>query len=231
MILSDQNWELIEKNYFISSPFNYAIIDDFLSEDALKIIRSQLLESYKWRFKNWVSKHLHNNEPSIDEIDLIKVELIEKCPKILNGLQPLTHWALMYHKNTSGNVHADHCSVTVTIWLTPEEYNLNPNSGGLILYDVKRSEDLMPHEHLVGESSMKIVNETTKGNSVTIPYAYNRAVIFDAKTFHSTQQPEFNVTTPEGYRINLSIAFDKLEDHQKSLLPYADELEKRQVNR
>lgn len=223
MILCKQNWGAIENNFFDSSPFNYTILDNFIMPEDCEIIRQKLLNSYKWRIKNWVSLHLHNNEPIIEEVDAIKRELIQNCQNIMEGVAPLTHWGLMYHKNTKGNVHADNCARTITIWLTPDKYNLDRDSGGLILYDVKKPEVALPHEHLVGESSMKTVNELTQGRIVIVPYRYNRAVLFDGKTFHCTQQPNFDINTPDGYRINLSIAFDDIEEHNKKLQPYLDE--------
>lgn len=47
-------------------------------------------------------------------------------------------WAYKYHDAYSGiNLHADQAAVNVNIWLTADEANLDPTSGGLVVFLAK----------------------------------------------------------------------------------------------
>lgn len=64
-------------------------------------------------------------------------------------------WAYKYHEDYTGiNTHADEAAVNVNIWLTPDDANLDPTSGGLVIFTAKVSYvvDFVPkrqHEHHV----------------------------------------------------------------------------------
>ena len=63
---------------------------------------------------------------------------------------PINHiWAFKYDSRAKNeksslkgiNVHADFAAVNVNFWITPKEANLNPDSGGLVVYDVESPKD------------------------------------------------------------------------------------------
>jgi hypothetical protein len=82
-------------------------------------------------------------------------ELNKALPRIMKG-HPLKYmWAYKYHEDYTGiNTHADEAAVNVNIWLTPDDANLDPTSGGLVIFTAKVSYvvDFVPkrqHEHHV----------------------------------------------------------------------------------
>lgn len=178
------------------------------------------MDHWGWRFKNWVSAHLHNNHPDLELFGDIAATLKQNLPELLGTAELVSHWALMYVKNIPGRVHADIAGLTLTLWLTADEYNLDPHTGGLILFDVKRPREMMPHEHLVTTSAEAFVSATTRGETVHIPYRCNRAVLFDGSTFHKTDILNFAASGSDSHRINAALAFEDRVTFKDRLRPY-----------
>ena len=56
--------------------------------------------------------------------------------------------------------------------------------------------------------SEQYVQERTEGKTVTVGYRYNRALLFDAKIFHKTDNYSFLNKAKESCRMNLSLTFE-----------------------
>lgn len=207
-LLNYRDWTVVSKQFEAAAPYRHVILDDFLSKDIVDLLREQLINHWGWRRKNWVSEHLHNAMPKNNLINNLIDELNQELLPIIGELNYSNHWALMYLKNTKGNIHTDNASLTITIWLTSDEYNMDANTGGLLIYDVSRPHDERISIDYIPENVGNYIKEKTKGNIFHIPYRMNRAVILDAALFHCTDSPNFDCTTPNGYRINFSIAYD-----------------------
>lgn len=219
-IVSSRNWADVEQTFYATAPYNYAILDTFLDSDACKRLYEKLVNHWGWRYKNWMSQHLHNNEPDIPEVFEIVAVLKEQLPTLLQDKDLVSHWALMYHKNTPGRLHADNTGVTLSFWLTPEKYNLDPSTGGLVFFDVKRTPEIMPHEHLGNDWSEEYVKQHTHGKREIISYKSNRALLFDGRTFHKTDTLRFEDAGPYSRRINLSFAFDNPQGYIERMRKY-----------
>ena len=123
------------------------IRDSFLNPTALACLRKFLLESTIWfniKPNGYLGAFLREGfaNPLIIQI---ADELRKKFPKIFKDHRINQIWAYKYdsrakNKNSSLkgiNVHADFAAVNVNFWITPKDANLNPESGGLIVYDVE----------------------------------------------------------------------------------------------
>ncbi len=209
------NTEKITQNYF-DHDFGLTYIDDFLSPLALDSLRKFLLGSTIWfdiKPTGWIGAYLGSGlaNPLILQI---ADELSKKFPKIFKDYPIKQIWAYKYDSRAkevdsslSGiHVHADPAAVNVNFWITPNEANLNPKTGGMIVYDVEAPKD-WSHESY--NSDVKKIREEIKRNkakSTVIPYKENRAVVFNSDLFHETDNYEFK----EGYenrRINVTILF------------------------
>jgi len=80
----------------------------------------------------------------------------------------------------------------------------------------------MPHEYLVAGSSVPYVTARTRGERAYVPYRCNRAVLFDARTFHATRTPRFAGDSVMQKRLNLSLAFDDRVAANTRLAPYTE---------
>ena len=190
------------------------VIDDILSPKALHRIRQLLYESTVFfqtkmplKFGGYVGAYI--DDGLYDKILLqLAFELNKALPNIMDG-HPLKYlWAYKYDSKYSGiNTHADQAAVNVNIWLTPEDANLNKDSGGLVVFTAKPPEGWdFDKYNKDTEKVMKEILEPTGFANVTVPYKENRAVIFDSALFHHTDDFDFK----EGYenrRINLTILY------------------------
>ncbi len=207
--ITPRNWQLVLDLYQSSEPYNYAIMDDFLHPDVCQQLHQELLNHLGWRYQNHTEQPvLSNMAPDIETIFTIAKSLKTHCPSLFSDYELVEHWALMYAKNGQGKVHSDIGALTINIWLTPEQYNLDPSGGGLIFFDVKRDSSALSNHSLSYLWSEQYLKDFTKGQKVSVRYKYNRALLFDARTFHQTDSYRFANIKPESHRINLSLAFD-----------------------
>ena len=214
------NVEKITNDYF-NHEYGLIYIDNFLSAKAIKSLRDFLLGSTIWfnvKENGYVGAFLREGfaNPLIIQI---ADELRKKFPKIFKNY-PIRHiWAFKYDSRAKNeksplkgiNVHADFAAVNVNFWITPKEANINPNSGGLIVYDVEAPIEWDFKTFNNNEQKIREELKKSKGNTKVIPYNENRAVIFNSNLFHETDTYEFE----EGYenrRINVTLLFGRRED-------------------
>ncbi len=212
---TDLDVEKISDDYF-DHEFGLTYIDNFLSPIALKSLRSFLLGSTIWfdvKSGGYLGAYLIEGLAS-PLIIQIADELRKKFPKIFKNYPINQIWAYKYDsraKNENSslqgiNVHADAAAVNVNFWITPKEANLNPDSGGLIVYDVEAPKNWDFNTFNKDEKKIKQELKKSKGNTKTIPHNENRAVIFNSNLFHETDTYEFK----DGYenrRINVTMLF------------------------
>ena len=217
VINNSLNVEQITNDY-LNDEFGLTYIDNFLSSKAIKSLRDFLLESTIWfnvKQNGYVGTFLREGfaNPLIIQI---ANELKTKFPKIFKNY-PINHiWAFKYDSRAKNkksslkgiNVHADFAAINVNFWITPKKANLNPKSGGLIVYDVEAPKEWNFNTFNNDEQRIRKELKKSKGNTKVIPYNENRAVIFNSNLFHETDSYEFK----EGYenrRINVTLLFGR----------------------
>ena len=215
VVNSSLDIEEITKNYF-DHKYGLTFIDNLLSPHALASIRKFLLGSTIWfdiKPNGWIGAYLGEGlaNPLILQI---ADELSKKFPKIFKDYPIKQIWAYKYDSRAKENdsslsgihVHADPAAVNVNFWITPNEANLNPNTGGIIVYDVEAPKSWSHRSYNSDVEKIREEIKKSKKNSTVIPYKENRAVIFNSDLFHETDNYEFK----EGYenrRINVTILF------------------------
>lgn len=216
--LANQDWNLIAKTLKESYPFSYCVLDNFLLQDTLNSLRSELIRNPNWQHRNiarenkqnkWVAQQIFNNNPQLPLIYDIIQELKTSLPYLFFNKSLLKHWAILCYKNEGIFPHCDGGKISLNIWLTPNQFNESPNNGGLILFDVKRTNSMSPLEYSSEAGGcVNYVNQNTKGHLIHIPYYYNRAILFDAWTFHATDIVNFTDSSTSTARLNLTFSFD-----------------------
>lgn len=207
--IASRNWQSVLEAYESSAPYNYAVMDDFLQPDVCKQLHQELLNHLGWRYQNNVEHPIISNmQPDIKTIFSIAESLKPHCGSLFSDYELVEYWALIYPKNALGKVHSDIGALTLNIWLTPEQYNLDSSGGGMIFFDVKRESEISSNKSPSYLWSEQYVKDFTRGQKVRVSYKCNRALLFDARTFHQTDTFCFANTKPESHRINLSLAFD-----------------------
>jgi hypothetical protein len=200
-VLSRRDWALVGDEYASSAPYRFAVLDTFFRAEALEEVRQQLSGGWGTQSGALATQSV----TYLPEVALAAGELKARLPTILGPYRLARGWAFLNQQNFALKVHADVGAVTLNVWLTPDEHNLDPATGGLLLLDVQHQPDSVPEDsvewaerHLVGHPSDRIL---------TVPYACNRAVLFDARTFHGSDRVSFSAAGPDTRRVNLSLVF------------------------
>lgn len=194
------------------------VVDNVLSPRALQRVRQLLLESTVWYQTKMPLKFGGYNGAYIDDglYDYILLELAMELSKtfpLIFDKHPLKYlWAYKYDSEYTGiNTHADEAAVNFNLWLTPDDANLDPTSGGLVVYTAKPPENW--HFSLYNTDTdfvREFLLKPTNYANVTIPYRQNRAVLFDSALFHHSDEYKFK----KGYenrRINLTLLFGTMQ--------------------
>jgi hypothetical protein len=207
----ENDWPAIEERYFSSYP-EMIYIDNLLSPQTLADLRKFCLVSAVWK-KEYVNQYLgaFANMGFINPLQLaIARELQQKLPRIFGGHKLDQLWAYKYNSRLKKgiNVHADAAKVNLNFWITPDEANLDPQSGGLIVYDIPPPPTWSFEQYNADEKSIYAFLEQNRSGSLKVPYKCNRAVLFNSALFHETDEIHFK----DGYenrRINITYLFGK----------------------
>jgi hypothetical protein len=198
-----------------------AVIDNLLTPEALDGLRRFCLEAPIWRssYKNGYLGAFPESGFACPLLGQIADELRKAFPAIFGG-HPLHYmWGFKYDSQLTGiNIHADEAAVNVNFWLTPDDANLDRESGGLVIWDVAAP---LEWDFVKFNSDSEAIRDfLTRGSAkpIRVPYRANRAVIFDSDLFHETDALHFE----DSYlnrRINVTMLYGRRDrsGHPKSL--------------
>ena len=105
-------------------------------------------------------------------------------PNVLGGTHLTKMWAYKYDSELESGIriHTDPAAVNLNMWVTPNDANLDPDTGGIIVW---RNQPEGGNEFLnswadadVAEVVHRLGGEAA--NRVRVPYRQNRCVFFDS---------------------------------------------------
>jgi tetratricopeptide (TPR) repeat protein len=200
----------LEADYLNSTP-EVVYVDDFLSQPTLEAIRNFCHEATIWK-KEYPNGYLGATlkdgfaSPLILQIS---EELRTTFPAIFGNHMLEQAWAFKYDSTMKGiNVHADFAAVNVNFWITREAACLDPERGGLIIWDTAAPKDWSFQSYNGDEGQIRRFLSETGAKSIRVPYRENRCVIFNSTLFHETDRFEFN-DAYEDRRINVTFLYGK----------------------
>jgi hypothetical protein len=187
------------------------VVDDLLTPDALEKLRH-----FCWGSTIWRDTHPEGYLTAMPEHGLacpliaqIDEEMRAAYPGILGTHQLRYLWAFKYDNMLRGvGTHADPSLVTFNFWITADEANLDPDRGGLTVWDVAAPKDWKTQQYIGDTPSSQAYVKRMGGKPVTIPYRSNRAIVFSSALFHETDHMAFK----DGYtnrRINLTMLYGR----------------------
>jgi hypothetical protein len=185
------------------------VIDDLLSNEALAKLRRYCLASTIWRETHPEGYLTAMPEhglacPLIAQID---EDMRAAYPGILGSHLLRYLWAFKYDNRLNGvGTHADPSLVTFNFWITPDQANLDPEHGGLTVWDVAAPADWNSQRTIGDTAGCRAYLARMGAKSVTIPYRANRAIVFSSALFHETDRMLFR----DGYenrRINITMLY------------------------
>jgi tetratricopeptide (TPR) repeat protein len=205
--------DTVEEDYFARSP-GITWIDNLLSPEALAALRRYCLESTIWFDFNHTNGYLGAEfENGFTDPLLLQIcdELKIKFPKIFGAYPLMQMWAFKYDSRLHGiQLHGDVAAVNLNFWITPDEANLDEQSGGLRIWDKAAPADWSFTEFNSGtEKAQSRIHQFLLDNQareIVVPYRQNRAVVFNSDLFHATDEFQFR----DGYenrRINITMLF------------------------
>jgi len=191
-----------------SSP-KIVVIDDFLTNGALDRLRR-----FCWASTVWRRVHKGGYLGASPEFGFacpllfqIADELRRRYPTVFASHPLELLWAFKYDSQLPGiEVHADFAAINVNFWITPDDANLDPKSGGITIWDKAAPLDWDFAKYNANTALAREFLARSGARSVTVPYRSNRAVIFDSNLFHETDRIVFK----EGYlnrRINITLLY------------------------
>jgi hypothetical protein len=136
----------VTARWFTASP-RLVVIDDLLSSKALSEVRSLLAESTVFyqtkmpeKFGGYVGAYIDDGLHQRLLLGL-SFALHKQYPLIFKRHDLRYMWAYKYAPGMGGiKIHADEAAVNVNIWVTPDDANVNPESGGLVVFTTKPKE-------------------------------------------------------------------------------------------
>lgn len=184
------------------------VIDDLLTPEALDGLRRFCHGSTIWRdtFDGYVGARPQSGFacPLLAQVAL---EFAETYPAIFRDHPLLFAWAFKYQQGLEGTpIHADFAAVNVNFWITPDEANLSPETGGLVVWDKSAPLDWDFKRYNTDEQAIRAYLARSGAVPTRIPYRANRAVVFDSDLFHETDRLDFR----PGYtnrRINITLLY------------------------
>ena len=186
------------------------VLDDFLTPVALAKLRAFCAESTIWR-RNYDAGYIGATPQDGFACPLlaqIAEEIHAGWPQIFGPHRFRYLGAFKYDSELSRgtNTHADNSAVNVNFYITPDETNLDPESGGMEIWNVAAPDETTMRRLNSDEAAVQDFLKRADATSIIVPHRANRALFFNSALFHKTDRCAFR----EGYlnkRINVSLLF------------------------
>jgi tetratricopeptide (TPR) repeat protein len=216
-VLGEFDRAAIETRY--AAPPGVCWVDGLLTPRALEELRRFCLDSTIW---NDIAHNFRDGEVPRAYLGTyagdgfccpllfqVAEELTRALPAIFRDHRLQQMWAYKYEEHAEGiALHGDDAAVNVNFWITPDAANLDPQSGGLIVYPVEAPADWSFAD--INKHPDRIARFLA-GSGVTpveVPYRQNRGVIFNSDLFHATAPLKFKPGY-ESRRINVTMLFGR----------------------
>lgn len=190
----------------------FVVLEDFLMPEALEKLRRYCAGSTIWR-KVYDAGYIGATPEDGFACPLL-AQIAEEIRDVYAPIFAPHHFhylgAFKYDSelSTGTNIHADNSAVNVNFYIAPDDANLDPESGGMDIWDVAMPDGIDMRVYNGDEAAAREFLRASKARVTTIPHKANRAVIFRSDLFHKTSDCKFR----EGYlnkRINVSLLFGR----------------------
>lgn len=208
--LQSQDWRALSETYQRAEP-GLLWWDGFLHPDAVDALLHFCEKSTIWhddrKSGGYLGSYLEDGF-CCELLLQIAHDLKQALPEVLGGLHLQQMWGYKYADTSTGiGIHADNAAVNVNFWITPDEANLDPESGGLIVYDQIAPQEWLFHDYNArSDKELHAWLAEHQAQPQVIPYRQNRIVLFNSRCFHATDNFHFR----SGYlhrRLNITLLF------------------------
>ncbi len=202
----------IEEDYWAHAP-GITHVDGLLKPEALAQLQRWCWEATIWKreYENGYLGAFLGDGFACPLLLQISEELRVRFPAMFRGHRLTQAWAFKQDSERTGlNLHADAAAVNVNFWITPDEANLDPEHGGLVVWDKEapREWNFKEYNSSRSEPKVRVFLRESGAKPVTIPYRANRAVIFNSDLFHETDRLSFR-DDYRSRRINITLLYGR----------------------
>lgn len=208
--LNDElDWPALEQAFLESSP-RCLTIDSLLRPASLDALRRYCRGSTIWhqiKGAGYLGAYFREcfNDPLVVRI---AEDLRERLPRVLGSLPARVIWAYSYDQEMAGiNPHADFAGINLNFWITEDEANLDPGTGGLKVYRkaAPAEWDFRTYNSASAEFIYDYLGDD-RDDMIRIPHRANRAAMFDSRLIHETDTFRFRPGFANR-RINITMLF------------------------
>lgn len=185
-----------------------AVVDDLLRPEALAALRRYLHRSTVWfgygKSRGYCGSYMEDGFGNGLLLQLAG-EIRRQLPRIVGPHFLNQMWAYIYDQTMAGiTAHADPAAVNLNFWLTSDEANLDPETGGLIVSLREAPREWNFHEY---NNRPDVLDPFVSGDDrVVVPHRCNRLVMFNSNLVHKTDDFRFRPGF-ENRRINVTMLF------------------------
>ncbi|MBP8296873.1 MAG: tetratricopeptide repeat protein [Burkholderiales bacterium] len=205
----DLDWAAIEAGYFANGP-GMTFVDDFLRPEALASLRRFCLESTIWFDAGYGGGYVgctFEHGFACPLLAQIADEFRRALPGIFGDARVTGLWGYKYDSERSGIApHGDFAAVNVNFWLTPDDANLAPESGGLVVWDKEAPLDWDFEDYNNNQERIGLFLRESDARPYVVPHRQNRVVLFNSDLFHKTDSYRFKPGY-ENRRINVTMLY------------------------
>lgn len=186
--------------------------DNFLCPEALKALQTFCLNATIWhdgsRRAGYLASTLDDgfNSPLLYQI---AEALKQALPEWLGNQRLVYMWAFKCDSEGQGiALHNDSAYLNLNFWITPDDANLDPETGGLLIYPQEPPPEWNFDELRIDQAGIETWLAEHPQTPLRIPYRCNRAVLFHSRLFHASDAYRFK----PGYanrRVNITLLFGK----------------------
>jgi hypothetical protein len=202
------------------------VIDQFLSPWAVEAAYRFCLEATLYfEYKpGYLGAYLEDGFMS-DVLHHITQEMRIAMPRIIGTLPLMNFWSYKYSNDPSEQsavsssggsrgrasgtkMHSDAARVNLNLWVTPDEANLDPSTGGLSVWDyaVSTLEEFRRFQEHTAQRELEQRIQEVEARAKRVPHRRNRVVLFDSNLVHESMPINF-APGYENRRINLTWLF------------------------
>ena len=193
---------------FLDRPPGLVVVDDFLRPEALLALRRYCQRSTVWfgygKVLGYCGAYMQDGFGNPLLLQLA-ADLRRHLPRVVGPHRLNQMWGYIYDSQMSGiTAHADPAAVNVNFWIVPDEANLDPERGGLVVSkrEAPAEWDFRDYNNRPGVLEA-FMNESER---VRVPYRCNRMVMFNSNLVHRTDEFRFRPGLTNR-RINVTMLF------------------------
>jgi Flp pilus assembly protein TadD len=186
------------------------VVDDFLTRPALEQLRRYCADSTVWR-RVYDAGYIGATPADGFACPLLAqiTEEIGGVYRDILGGHPFRYLGAFKYDSelsTGTNIHADYSAINLNLYITPDEANLDPDTGGMMVWNVAARDERELRRYNSSDSEIREYLRRSQAQAIRVAHRANRAVLFKSSLFHKTDTCRFR----EGYlnkRINVSFLF------------------------